>query len=106
METLILIVIAVIGFIVWSVMNGNLSFWKVASKYPDEVFSLMAKDESVWLIDGGESNIWQGKDLSNYSGPFRLFVPSINSFVKIYGRTDLIESAQNKIMKEVLSAHD
>lgn len=106
METAIFIGIGVVGFIAWSIKKGNLSFWKVAAKHPDEVFHLMTKNESVWVIDVGGTDIWNGKNKADYSGPFRLFVPSINSFAKIYGKADLIESAQEKIVKEVLPAHN
>lgn len=101
MEILIFIGVAVAVYFVWSIMSGNLSFWKVAAKYPDEVFQIMTEDELMWVIEAGEENVWENKNKSDYIGPFRLFVPSLNSFVKIYGKADQIESAQAEILKKI-----
>lgn len=104
MEILIFIGVVVVVYIVWSIMNGNLSFWKFAAKYPDEVFVIMTEDELMWVIEAGEDNVWENKDKSDYTGPFRLFVPCLNSFVKIYGKADQIETEQKKIMEKVMPA--
>lgn len=101
MEILIFLGIGVIVFVVYSIMNGNLSFWKIAAKHPDEVFRLMLDDKDIWVVDIGDGDTWEGKDQSDYSGPFRLFVPSINTFVKIYGKANQIESAQAEILKKL-----
>lgn len=96
---------AVAVYFIWSIMNGNLSFWKIAAKYPDDVFQIMIEDELMWVIETGEENVWENKNKSDYSGPFRLFVPSLNTFVKIYGRADQIEIEQKKIMDKILPSN-
>lgn len=101
MEILIFIGGAVLVWIVFSIMNGNLSFWKVASKQPDMVYMMMLQESDIWVIEDGDPNAWEGKNKSDFSGPFRLFIPSINSFVKIYGRADRIEEAQQRIMDRI-----
>jgi len=83
-------------------MLGNVSFWKVAAKNPDAVFQLMIQDTEMWVIDAGDRDVWEGKQKSEYSGPFRLYVPAISTFVKIYGKADRIEAEQQKIMQQVL----
>ena len=50
---------------------GNLNFWKLASRYPNEIYKLMREMNRVWLIDPDY------KVTSEWTGPFLLYVPSI-----------------------------
>ena len=100
---IIAIIVLVVIVIVSSIANGNLSFWKLAARKPELVFSIMLYDDEndVWVIDGESPDIWKGLNKDDYSGPFRLHVPSLNKVYKIYGKADKIEQEQERIMKKI-----
>ena len=82
-------------------MSGNLPFWKVAAKNPDVVYMAMLQEQDNWVIEDGDPDAWGDKNKADFSGPYRLYVPSIDAFVKIYGRASEIEAAQQRILDRI-----
>lgn len=78
------------------VRNGNLSFWKKASKDPDFVYEQLLED-MAWIIADGETKI----DKDKYDGPFLLYVPSIGRTIKFYGEIGKYEDSQKRIEQEL-----
>jgi hypothetical protein len=74
------------------VKNGNLSFWKKANKKADLVYNELLNDEA-WVIDNGSIQI----DKKNLTGPFFLYVPSLNKTIKFYGKAGKFEESQKRI---------
>jgi hypothetical protein len=82
------IIIGVIGLIAFTMTGkGNLSFWKIANRYPEEAYNFFLNNDTWHVIDNINNVDPPTKD-ENWDGPFRLFIPSINRTVKIYGKTD------------------
>ncbi|PIQ91481.1 MAG: hypothetical protein COV70_03475 [Parcubacteria group bacterium CG11_big_fil_rev_8_21_14_0_20_39_22] len=94
----IIITIAILGTLHYVVIlrNGNLKFWKKASKNPDFVYEQFLSD-NAWVIGDGNGNI----DKTGLDGPFLLYVPKIGKTVKFYGRVGVYEESQNRIEKEL-----
>lgn len=92
----IIILLAVFYYFIM-VKNGNLSFWKEASKKPDLVYEKLFKDDA-WIIDDGISKI----DKSKLDGPFFLYVPHMGKTVKFYGKVDQYKDSQKKIKEELV----
>lgn len=92
----IIIIILVIFFIWIYVINkhGNLKFWKVINKNPEEALKLIIDSDS-WYIDYAEIG-----DLSHeeWDGPFLLKMPS-NNILHIYGKIGKYEKSQKEILK-------
>ena len=90
-------VVVVIAAYWWFILRqGNLSFWKVAAKHPDQAYQFF-KDEECWFIDDVPADI----ESSQITGPFKLFVPSIDSFVAVYALADEIERSEEKFLQQV-----
>ncbi len=68
----------------------------MAAKHPDQAYQFF-KDEECWFIDDVPNDI----DSSQTTGPFKLFVPSIDSFVAVYALADEIERSQEKFLQQV-----
>jgi hypothetical protein len=68
-------------------------FWRAAAKYPEAAYQWFTA-ESCWHIgDSPPSTDW--------TGPFRLYVPSVGRMIRIYGRSPDIEESQQKFLQRV-----
>ena len=64
----------------WSIRRGNLPFWKLVARHPDEAYQYFLK-EDCWFVDEVPINI----DKADITGPFQFFVPSLGGKrVKVY----------------------
>ncbi len=93
---ILIIILAVLFYYFVIVRDGNLSFWKKASKKPNFVYEQLLKDDA-WIIADGETKI----DKEKYAGPFLLYVPSIDGIVKFYGEVGKYEDSQKRIDQEL-----
>jgi hypothetical protein len=93
MDILLFIIISIALFYYFAIVkNGNLSFWKKASKNPDFVYTQLLADDA-WIIADGKTKI----DKQRYDGPFLLYVPIIGATVKFYGEIGKLEESQKRI---------
>ena len=58
--------------------KGNLSFWQLAAKYPDEAYQHFLKEER-WFIDEVPTSI----DMKNVVGPLKLIVPELGRSISV-----------------------
>ena len=97
MYIIIFVVILVALFYYFVIVkNGNLSFWKKASKNPDFVYKQLLEDDA-WIIYDGETDI----DKEKYEGPFMLYVPNVGTTIKFYGEIGKYEDSQKRIEQEL-----
>lgn len=75
---------------------GKLSFWKLASKLPEEAFEHFSTDPT-WVV-GANTSPGNG-----FVGPFRFYIPSLSQAVKLYARDDGLEASQQKFMERYAS---
>lgn len=73
---------------------GNLSFWKLAAKFPEEALEHVLNDPAWVVLHKSESAPGAG-----FTGPFLLAVPSLGSTLKLYGREDQIEASQQRFIE-------
>ena len=90
-----------IAFAVWFFFfkKGNLKFWKVASKYPNEAYEWFIREE-CWIVIDLQSSATEKPDPREFNGPFWLKVPKLGGrIVNIYGHFDEIEDSQKRFLK-------
>jgi hypothetical protein len=78
------------------VKNGNLAFWKKASKNPNFIYEQLSKDDA-WLIDDGSTQT----NKNGYDGPFLLYVPSLEKTIRFYGKVGEYEESQKRIEEQL-----
>ena len=83
---------------VWWVLSrqGKLKFWQIAKKHPDAAYALFST-EDCWYVGELPPNV----NRSDVMGPFRLYVPSLNQTIKVYGRFPDFEESQELFIREV-----
>lgn len=75
---------------------GELSFWKLASKLPEEAFEHFSTDPT-WVVGANTS---PGNE---FVGPFRFHIPSLSQTVKLYAHNDGLEVSQQKFIERYAS---
>src|SRR3546814_2708996 len=73
-------------------LAGRLSFWKLASKLPEEAIRFM-ESHPAWVLT------YNSERPPGYSGPYFLSVPSIGRTVRIYGDPDRMEESEARDRK-------
>lgn len=90
------VILVVIGYFL--INKGKLSFWKKVGKNPDAAYDYLVKHPDVWKI------IYKGDDTTldsrEWTGPFRLYVPSIDKVIMIYGKIELYEKEQTRLLND------
>ena len=87
--------------------HGRLDFWKIARKYPDDVFD-MFQEQDCWRVflekpEGGyKSELPHG----DWDGPFKLAVPKLGGrVITVYGKAPDYEKVQQEFIKVLGNAH-
>lgn len=89
----VLTFVAVIGGLaLFFTLAGRFSFWKLASRFPDEAIRYMESDPAWVFAD-------DCKKPPGYSGPFFLRAPSMGRTLKFYGDADRMEESQAKFVE-------
>jgi len=82
-----------IGLALFFSLAGRLSFWKLASRFPNEALEHFER-ESAWIFaDDSERP-------KEFSGPYYLPVPSIGRTVKLYADPERIEESQSRFIEQ------
>jgi len=85
------------GLALFLIFAGNLSFWKLASKLPEEAIGFMESDPA-WVF------AHESEKPPGYSGPFLLAAPSLGQTVKLYADPDRIEESQARFIEQYRDA--
>ena len=96
MEWIITVAIAVGIYWFFFVRAGNLSFWQLAAKYPDEAYHHFSK-EDCWFIDEIPANV----DEEDVVGPFKLIVPELGRSISVYGLARQMDDSQAEFVKQM-----
>lgn len=101
----VLIIIIVLIFLYWFVIlrPGRLDFWKMASKYPDDVYDFFIS-RGCWKIfeDGLPDDYRSIVPKKEWDGPFRIIIPKIgNKMIYVFGKYPEFELAQNEFMNTI-----
>lgn len=84
----------------------SIKFWKLVKDSPEESFKYFSENKEIWSIVTTEfgkklldANQKLEKDNKNkLIGPFKLFVPSLNKMVLIYGKDGFYQKDQDKLI--------
>lgn len=100
MTSLILAVVLYVGILsaiaLFYGKLGKWSFWKLASKLPEEAFQHFSAD-STWVV-GAQTRPGDG-----FVGPFLHHVPSLGRTVKLYARDGALENSQQEFINRYAS---
>ena len=80
-----------VGLALFFKIAGSLSFWKLASKLPNEALEHF-EGESAW--------VFADERPKGFSGPYYLPVPSMGRTVKLYADPDRIEESQSRFIEQ------
>jgi len=94
MDWIITAIIAAALFWFFFFRSGNLSFWQLAAKYPDEAYQHFLKD-GCWFVGDVPADI--NKD--DVVGPFKLIVPKLGRSIFIYGLANQINKSQDEFIR-------
>ena len=92
------------AFVVWYVIYraGNPSFWKLASKFPDEAFDWSMAEDCWVVLDPSDPNSGPPAPRGGYTGPFLLWIPKLGGKrVKVYGKHDQVEASQERFKERI-----
>ncbi|SMN12569.1 hypothetical protein SPBRAN_2008 [uncultured Candidatus Thioglobus sp.] len=93
--TAIIISIGVLAALSYSFKMGNLTFWKLAAKLPDEAINWVSNDPA-WVIITQD----QQKPTDEFDGPFYLAVPSLGKTIKLYAHYEKLEESQKRFINK------
>lgn len=96
----------VVIFAVWWFLNqpGNLSFWKLASRYPNQAYDWFVEEDCWIVLDPHDSSARPREPQSDYTGPFLLSIPKLGGrMIRIYGRFDEIADSQDRFSQWIQS---
>lgn len=82
--------------------SGNLNFWKIVARHPDE-FYLFIKDNPSFFVFEGESSARLRAKLPSgeWEGPFKLAVPSRNIVITFFGLMPGYKTEQAKFLESI-----
>ena len=94
MEFLAILVIGAIVFFVFIAPKfGNIEFWKIASKYPEESWAFF-NNHPDWFIESPPP-------FDGYCGPYKALNPRSQTYVNVYCRNlDIAEQSQKEFMSK------
>ena len=73
--------------------SSSVRFWRAAAKYPEAAYQWFTAEE-CWHI--GES-----RPSPDWSGPFRLYVPSLARMIRVYGHNPDFETSAERFLERV-----
>lgn len=94
MEWVVTAIIAAALYWFFILRPGNISFWKLAAKHPNEAYHHFL-DGDCWFIDEVPTDI--NKD--DVVGPFKIIIPELGRSISIYGLADKVEESQEEFLK-------
>jgi hypothetical protein len=98
----IVLVLAVAIYLYIRSRRPSARFWRAAATYPEVAFQWFTTEE-CWhvAIEEGEDT---GRPSAEWTGPFRLYVPSLDRTVRIYGRYPDFEQSQSRFLARAKDA--
>jgi hypothetical protein len=103
MKWLVVVGIAVLLYYLLLRRPGRLSFWKLASRYPDAAFDHFVS-APCWKVFEQElpASYREIVPSSEWDGPFRLWVPKLGGgMIYVFGKRSEYESSQDQFIQEI-----
>lgn len=97
-----IVVVGVVLFTLWYILYrvGNPTFWKLASKCPNEAYDWFMAEDCWVVVDSKDPNSCPPELGADYTGPFMLWIPKLGARrVTVYGRNDEIEDSERRFME-------
>lgn len=108
MEWIALFLIGIGWYFYLKLRRGKYTFWKLVGHNPEEAYRYFKNHSDIWMV----VDIDQIKDINKYLrdkhpeyqekwiGPYRLYVPSLGNVVQVFGRRELYEQEQDKLIEK------
>lgn len=96
-------VVLLAGLLWWNYRNGNPTFWKAVASKPEVAFLLFKLDWQRWQVfeeepPGGYRSV---APPAEWTGPFKLYLPSRDKTVVIFGRAKGLEETQQQMLRQL-----
>ena len=96
--------VLVLGVVIYLYIRSrrpNARFWRAAASYPDAAYQWFTSEECWHVATEGGSD---SRPSADWSGPFRLYVPSLGRMIRVYGRYPDLEQSQKRFLARVKNA--
>lgn len=80
------------------VRYGNLGFWQVAARMPNEALDWFLSDDTWIVIEPGQTGGESMRSRGDLVGPFKLAVPKVGGVVTLFADADRIDASQAAFM--------
>lgn len=80
------------------VRHGNLGFWQMAARMPNEALDWFLSDDAWIVIDPGKAGGQSMRSRDDLVGPFKLAVPKAGGVITVYADADRFEESQAAFM--------
>ena len=92
---------ATFAFVAYVVVirNGNLRFWRLAAKFPDDAFVFFTSRECFYVDSGGATTKGNPERPGKWDGPFWFDYPPLGGPLRIYGRAPDYLTAQQEFVR-------
>lgn len=98
--------IMIMFFIIYKlfVKDGNIDFWKFISRDPETAYTFFCKNDCFKVfedvpVEGFKARLPDGE----WDGPFKIFLPSKNKTITIYGLVPRYKIEQEKFISKMRS---
>lgn len=105
MEWILLFLVG-LGLYIFFLRAGKHKFWKLIGHNPEEAYRYFKNNPDAWMVIDMKhikniNSYLRNKDpeyKKKWVGPYKLYVPSIDVAVQIYGKRDVYEQEQDKLL--------
>lgn len=98
---LLVIVIGALAYYLFLKKQGNLDFWKLVAKFPDDAYDFFEGEECwVTFIEQSEGGYQNALPPGDWDGPFRAAVPKISRVINVFGRVPDYHDSQKIFMRK------
>jgi hypothetical protein len=91
------IVISIVVAYAYFSTKGNVEFWELLTKHPDQGYLFLTTSEAWLIVEDSEDKKNMSKDFK-WDGPFIHYIPSMGKRVKLYGKVGEYEKSQEEFV--------
>jgi hypothetical protein len=98
----IILVLGVVIYLYIRWRRPSARFWRAAATYPEAAYQWFTI-EDCWRVVS-DSGADAGRPSAEWTGPFRLYVPSLGRTIRVYGRYPELEQSQSRFLEKTKDA--
>jgi hypothetical protein len=98
-------IILVLGVVIYLYIRSrrpSARFWRTAAKYPEAAYQWFSIEDCWHVVS--EAGTGSDRPSADWTGPFRLYVPSLGRTIRVYGRYPDFEQSQTRFLAKARDA--